>query len=63
MINKKTSIKRHKTAKNPRKRFPHGFKVSCPHDMIQMDTKHITTIGGRKFYQFTAIDVFLRKEF
>ncbi len=25
--------------------------------MVQMDTKYIVTIGGRKFYQFTAIDV------
>lgn len=57
LINNKISIKRQKAAKNPRKRFPRGFKVSCPGDMIQMDTKHIMTTGGRKFYQFTAIDV------
>jgi len=61
LINKKISIKRYKAAKNPRKRFPRGFKVSCPGDMVQMDTKHITTIGGRKFYQFTAIDVLSKK--
>lgn len=57
LINRQISIKRHKAAKNPRKRFPHGFKVSCPGDMIQMDVKYIMAIGGRKFYQFTAIDV------
>lgn len=57
LINKKISIKRRKAAKNPRKRFPRGFKISCPGDMIQIDTKHIMTTGGRKFYQFTAIDV------
>lgn len=57
LINKKVSLKRHKAAKNPRKRFPRGFRVSCLGDMIQMDTKYIMTIGGRKFYQFTAIDV------
>ena len=57
LINKKISLKKQKAARNPRKRFPHGFKVSCPGDMIQIDTKHIMTIGGRKFYQFTAIDV------
>jgi transposase InsO family protein len=61
LINRKTSIKRQKAAKNPRKRFPHGFKVSSPGDMIQMDTKYIMTIGGRKFYQFTAIDVLGKK--
>ena len=57
LINKKISIKRHKAVKNPRKRFPHGFRVSCPGDMVQMDTKYIITTGGRRFYQFTAIDV------
>ena len=57
LINKKISLKKQKAAKNPRKRFPHGFKVSCPGDMVQIDTKHIMTTGGRKFYQFTAIDV------
>ncbi|MEK7163050.1 MAG: helix-turn-helix domain-containing protein [Patescibacteria group bacterium] len=57
MIKKKISIKRSKAAKNPRKRFPRGFKVSYPGDMIQIDTKHIMLVGGRKFYQFTAIDV------
>jgi transposase len=61
LINKKISTKRQKAAKNPRKRFPHGFKVSSPGDMIQMDTKHITIIGGKKFYQFTAIDVLSKK--
>jgi hypothetical protein len=61
LINKKVSIKRYKAAKNPRKRFPHGFKVSDPGDMIQMDTKYITIIGGRKIYQFAAIDVLSKK--
>lgn len=51
------SIKKQRAAKSPRRRFPHGFKVSCPGDMIQMDTKHIMLIEGKKFYQFTAIDV------
>ncbi|MBI4993624.1 DDE-type integrase/transposase/recombinase [Candidatus Wolfebacteria bacterium] len=57
MIKTKISIKRSQAAKNPRKRFPRGFKVSQAGDMVQIDTKHIMTIGGRKFYQFTAIDV------
>ena len=41
----------------PRARFPHGFSISRPGDMIQIDTKHIMLLGGRKLYQFTAIDV------
>ena len=61
LINKKISIKKQKAAKNPKKRFPHGFKVSYPGDMIQMDTKQINLIGGRKIYQFTAIDVLSKK--
>lgn len=61
LINKKISIKRQKASKNPRKRFPHGFKVSCPGDMIQIDTKYIITTGGKRFYQFTAIDVLGKK--
>lgn len=61
MINKKISIKRNKAAKNPRKRFPRGFKINNAGDMIQMDTKHINLIGGRKIYQFTAIDVLTKQ--
>ena len=57
MIKTKISIKRSKAAKHPRKRFPRGFRVSHAGDMVQIDTKHIMTTGGRKFYQFTAIDV------
>jgi transposase InsO family protein len=33
------------------------MKISKPGDMIQIDTKHIMLPGGRKWYQFTAIDV------
>ena len=61
LIDKKVSKKRSKAAKNPRKRFPRGFKISCAGDMVQMDTKHINLIGGRKIYQFTAIDVLTKR--
>lgn len=61
LINKNISLKRQKAARNPKRRFPYGFKVSCPGDMIQMDTKYIITIGGKRFYQFTAIDVLGKK--
>ena len=57
LIDKKKSAKRRKAALTPKRRFPHGFKVSCPGDMIQIDTKYIMLPGGRKLYQFTAIDV------
>lgn len=61
LINEKVAKKRSKAAKSPRKRFPKGFKIANPGDMIQMDTKHITLIRGLKLYQFTAIDVLGKK--
>ncbi|PIV38520.1 MAG: hypothetical protein COS30_01555 [Candidatus Portnoybacteria bacterium CG02_land_8_20_14_3_00_45_8] len=42
---------------HPRARFPRRFRISSPGDMVQMDTKHVNLIEGRKIYQFTAIDV------
>lgn len=57
LISKKISAKKQKAAKNPRKRYPRGFKIHNAGDMVQMDTKYIMIIGGKKFYQFTAIDV------
>lgn len=61
LIDKKKSKKRSKAAKNPRKRFPKGFRIHCEGDMVQMDTKHINLIGGKKIYQFTAIDVLTKR--
>lgn len=57
LINHKTSVKRQRAALRPKARFPHGLRIANPGDMIQMDVKHIMLTGGRKFYQFTAIDV------
>ena len=57
LIDKKVSGKRRKAALRPKARFPHGLRISEPGDMVQMDTKHIMLPGGKKFYQFTAIDV------
>jgi len=62
LINQKISRKRSKAAKHPRARFPRGFKISNPGDMIQMDTKYIMLVGGRKYYQFTAIDVLSKRK-
>lgn len=57
LINPKVSRKKRKAALHPKARFPHGLKISCPGDMVQMDTKHEHLVGGRKLYQFTAIDI------
>lgn len=61
LIDKKVSKKKSKAAKHPRKRFPKGFRISAAGDMIQMDTKHVNLIGGKRIYQFTAIDVLTKK--
>lgn len=57
LVDKKKSAKRRRAALRPRARFPRGLSISAPGDMIQMDTKHIMLPGGKKYYQFTAIDV------
>lgn len=61
LINENKSKKRSKASKHPRKRFPKGFKVHAEGDMVQIDTKHVTLIGGTKIYQFTAIDVLSKR--
>lgn len=62
LIDKKISRKRQKSAKSPKVRFPRGMKISRPGDMVQMDTKYIMLVGGRKYYQFTAIDVLSKRK-
>jgi len=61
LIDKKKSKKRSKAAKYPRKRSPKGFRIHFEGDMVQMDTKQVNLIGGRKIYQFTAIDVLTKR--
>ncbi len=61
LINPKASKKRRKAALHPRARFPHGMKIHEAGDMIQIDTKYIMLPGGRKYYQFTAIDVLSKR--
>lgn len=61
LISKKASLKRRKAALRPRARFPRGLRISCPGDMVQMDTKHVNLIAGSKIYQFTAIDVLTKQ--
>lgn len=62
LIDARLSRKRTKAARHPRVRFPRGLRISSPGDLIQMDTKHIMLVGGRKFYQFTAIDVLSKRK-
>jgi len=42
-------------------RFPQGFSIFVAGDMVQMDTKYIMLHGGRKLYQFTAIDILIKQ--
>ena len=62
LIDKKVSGKKRKAALRPKARFPRGLRISEAGDMIQMDTKHIMLPGGRRFYQFTAIDVLTKRK-
>jgi transposase InsO family protein len=57
LINHKVSAKRSKAAKYPKHRFPRDIVINYPGKLLQIDTKHLTVYRGRKFYQFTAIDV------
>jgi len=61
LINEKVSCKRRKAAFSPRARFPKGMRILRTGDMVQMDTKQINLKGGRKIYQFTAIDVLTKQ--
>ncbi len=61
LINKKISGKKSKAAKNPKQRYPRGLRISYAGDLIQIDTKYVTLLGGRIIYQFTAIDVLTKR--
>lgn len=61
LIDKRVSHKRYKAAKNPKKRYPRGLRINCEGDMVQIDTKFVTMLGGRMIYQFTAIDVLSKR--
>ncbi len=62
LINLKISKKRSEAALRPKARFPRGLRISEAGDMVQMDTRHIMLPGGRRFYQFTAIDVLTKRK-
>ena len=57
LINRKIALKRRRSALHPKARFPRGLKISCPGDLLQLDTKHVMLPGGKRHHQFTAIDV------
>lgn len=61
LIDKKKSAKRRKAALRPKARFPRGLRITQAGDMVQIDTKYIMLPGGRKYYQFTAIDVLSKR--
>src|SRR3989338_4500735 len=61
MVDKKVSNKKSRSALHPRMRFPRGLRIWQEGQMIQIDTKYIMLVGGRKFYQFTAIDVLSKR--
>ncbi len=61
LIDKKVSQKRYKATKNPKQRYPKGLRIVCEGDMVQIDTKFVTMLGGRMIYQFTAIDVLTKR--
>lgn len=56
-IDQKVSRKRQRAIRHPRTRFPRGLIIHAPGDLIQVDTKVKVVTGGKKLYQFTAIDV------
>lgn len=61
LIDQRISRKRRRSALYPKARYPRGLKISRPGDLIQMDTKYINLIGGKRIYQFTAIDVLTKR--
>lgn len=61
LINPKTSKQRSRAAQHPKRRYPQGLKIAKPGDLVQLDTKHLTVLEGRKLYQFTAIDVLTKR--
>lgn len=61
LIDRRISQKRRRSSLHPKARFPKGLRISRPGDLVQMDTKHIMLPGGRRHYQFTAIDVLTKQ--
>lgn len=56
-IDRRISAQRRRAVRHPRTRFPRGLVIRAPGDLVQIDTKVKTVVGGQRLYQFTAIDV------
>jgi transposase InsO family protein len=66
LYEKKKSDKRRKAAQRRRKRerAHRWMRDAFPGSLVQVDTKHLPFgSGGRKYYQFTAVDCFSRVAF
>lgn len=61
LIDRRISQKRKRAALRPKLRYPRGMRIHGAGELIQVDTKHIVGAGGRKLYQFTAIDVLTKQ--
>lgn len=55
LINQKISKKRRRAALNPKLRAK-GTKYKYPGSHVEVDTKHVYHVPGRRYIQFTAID-------
>lgn len=60
---RKKNILSSKKASIERKRADKSLKEQAPGSLIQIDTKHLYTPTGKKFFQFTAIDCKTRIKF
>jgi len=61
LIDKKISAKKSKAALSPKKRYPRDLMIKEAGNLVQIDTKYVTGIGGKKVYQWTAIDVLTKQ--
>lgn len=61
LIDRRIGQKRQRAALHPRRRFPRGLRIAQPGDLVQIDVKHVMRVGGRRHYQFTAIDVLTKR--
>lgn len=61
LIDRKVARQRRRSALRPKLRFPKGLRIHAEGELIQMDTKCIMLPGGRRFFQFTAIDVLSKR--
>lgn len=61
LISIKASKQRRQAALHPKKRYPRDIVIKQAGALIQIDTKVIIGLGGRRLYQWTAIDVLTKQ--